>query len=88
VTFKTADGAFDEHFEASATLSAPLWSGSTVQWQASIPASQLHGTYPPIFSPNETLIFMGGVAGASFDQGSVDELVENQISGGGGAWKN
>jgi hypothetical protein len=83
VTFKTADGAFDEQFVATATV---YWPGGQVEWQGSLPASQLHGTYPPIFSPNETVIFYGQLAGPSYDNGSVDEMVWNKISGGGGSW--
>ena len=83
VTFQTADGAFDEQFVATATSYGP---GFQVEWVGSLPATQLHGTYPPIFSPNETVYFEGQLDGPSDDNGIVDELVPNKISGGGGAW--
>jgi hypothetical protein len=81
VIFQTADGAFNEHFEASANYLP----GGGVNWQGNIPASQLHGTYPPIFSPGETFAFSGSVLGTNFDQGVVSEMT-SQISGGGGHW--
>ncbi len=84
VTFVTGDGAFNEHLNATATETSQP--GSMVDWQASIPARQLHGTYPPMFSPNETVIFEGQLDSTSYNAGIVDEMVPNLISGGGGSW--
>ncbi|HEX8796744.1 MAG TPA: hypothetical protein VF765_37590 [Polyangiaceae bacterium] len=81
VTFTTADGAFDERFDGIATY-VP---GGHVEWQASLPASQIHGTYPPMFSPSETFMFDGAVGGATWDEGAVSECTSH-ICGGGGSW--
>ncbi|MCL2448052.1 MAG: hypothetical protein FWD17_03800 [Polyangiaceae bacterium] len=85
VTFQTADGAFNEQFVVSASLKTDFGE-SVIQWQATVPASQLHGTYPPIFSPSETIGFEGTLEPTGYDEGIVFEQTD-QASGGGGSWQ-
>jgi hypothetical protein len=90
VTFTTADGAFNENFQAIGGYD----NLSAFEWGASFPASQLKGTYHPVFGSSETIEFYGmvieGSDGGETSIGTVTEHIENGTnggeSGGGGDW--
>jgi len=82
VTFKTADGVFNEQFTAAATA----FSGDArVEWQGTVLAPDIKGTFVPTYDPSEQVLFEGQFQGTS-TSGIVDELVPNKISAGGGQW--
>jgi hypothetical protein len=79
---KTSDGLFNEQFSAAASTS----SGETrVEWQGTVLAPAIMGTFLPSYSPTEQVIFEGQFDGAT-TSGLVDELVPDKISGPGGQW--
>jgi hypothetical protein len=82
VTFKTADGVFNEQFTAAARASS---GEARVEWQGTVLAPDIKGTFVPTYDPNEQVIFEGQFQGTS-TTGIVDEVVPNKISAGGGQW--
>jgi len=82
-TFQTSDGAFDEPLSATATVA--WFAPGSVTWTATLPARDLHGTYPPMFGATETFDFQGALAPSASLSGTVVET-KGALMGGGGTW--
>jgi hypothetical protein len=84
LTFKTADGVFDEVFPATATYVA---GGTSVRVQAYLAATQLGGTYPVIAGTRDQVeLAFAGLFEANRYTGGVSEVLPGQVSFSGGSW--
>jgi hypothetical protein len=84
VTFKTADGVFDEAFTATASYST---NRTSVLVQAELPATQIRGSYPIIAGSRDQvkLVFSGLFEGNQYT-GGISEVLVGQVSFSGGSW--
>ena len=87
MTFKTADGTFDESFTATVTSSAPPL--PDVQFSGSVKATALKGTYKIAHGPasGDSVTFQGELnyPKAGETEGIVEEETST-ISAGEGSW--
>jgi hypothetical protein len=84
VTFKTADGVFDEALTATATYST---NRTSVLVQAELPATQIRGSYPVVAGSRDQvkLVFSGLFEGNQYT-GGISEVLVGQVSFSGGSW--
>jgi hypothetical protein len=84
VTFKTADGVFNEAFTATVQYVA---NATSVLFQATLPATKIAGSYPIALGTKDQveLVFTGVFEGAQFT-GGVSEVEVGALSIGAGSW--
>jgi hypothetical protein len=84
VKFDTSDGMFNELLPATLLYSAQA--PTTVHWQASIPATDLHGSYTVMIgTPAQDTIGFGGDFDGTTAKGGIS-VTSSLASSGAGMW--
>ena len=82
ITFKTADGTFNETLAATASYTT---GASDAQWTATLQATDIKGTYPFSGPASKVRLEFDGPLGPGTQSGIISELTATE-SYGGGEW--